>query len=761
MAIKLLSRRCNKVSGFFHRMENGFYFCTLSVIIFIFLFAGFNFPLLFAQSPSSRMDYINPNLRLLEHLIKIKIDSLREIQGLQPLYNDSVCFLAARDHAEYLMDYEEISHIQSDVPQKRSPQDRVNYYGAKNYKTGENIVKIFIGIPFTYSVKTDPPKDIVLETYYEIAGFIAEAWKNSAVHYINILMPDFNITGVSAVFNEDDKSLISVQVFAGVDGTYKVHRHYGYFPYDSEFAFAENISLPGIPKDTGCNFDNPWGLQLHEDFIKSDFSDTIKQILKDCHIIYKEDEVYLYLGSYDRAISLFSNENDGLALEILPVGMFDCSWPKGDVAISAADCPVRGIISKPVYLDKLLKKNLHSITNESGMRYLIPFAGELPDMPADSFEVNVVLIKNKKIWKVIQTHHLCGEAGAFPVDLHIYGGDNNWGKFKQKQYSNREKPSLPVSSGVSAVASKTLGEYSLLFDEAKEKFHDGQNLSGKFFYHQLDSLQDALFDLFLEGALQFSEIEALPVFFQNGNNLPDRTQPFAQLQYKRLIFKYHYLPHEMNDTLLFEALSSLRKFRNPSPEVLYNYMVLYLRHLDKPVSENITPATLREIEDIAQRVQGRISPCYTDALLLFYHFQNLEKNLANETIAMSTVYRSLDFVFKQYADAEISAGLRVKLSRYFILFRAYGFAYRILDRAIDQEIPDKEAYILSLKLYYSGMVQLQNPSDYYSRLINAASFLTDEEWTGLFEGPCRLNVQHLNHKSLRNLYCAKRKILKH
>ena len=88
--------------------------------------------------PSDKIDLYYTNLPLLEHLIKSNIDSIRRQHHRPFLFNDSICYLAANDHGQYLMDLEEIRHFQSDSL-KKTPQNRVEYYGAEGYRAGENI----------------------------------------------------------------------------------------------------------------------------------------------------------------------------------------------------------------------------------------------------------------------------------------------------------------------------------------------------------------------------------------------------------------------------------------------------------------------------------------------------------------------------------------------------------------------------------------------------------------------------------------------
>jgi hypothetical protein len=69
---------------------------------------------------------------------------------------------------------------------------------------------------------------------------------------------------------------------------------------------------------------------------------------------------------------------------------------------------------------------------------------------------------------------------------------------------------------------------------------------------------------------------------------------------------------------------------------------------------------------------------------------------------------------------------------------------------------NKEAFVLYLKLYYSGLITLGNETEYYENILKASDILPTEEWLGLFQGSCRINFQLLDYEPLRNLYCAKK-----
>ena len=67
----------------------------MKLLPYIFLFI---IPFTWAQ----KIDIQNINKKYLEHLVKIKIDSLRKEKRCSPLFNDSILFTAASHHSRYM-----------------------------------------------------------------------------------------------------------------------------------------------------------------------------------------------------------------------------------------------------------------------------------------------------------------------------------------------------------------------------------------------------------------------------------------------------------------------------------------------------------------------------------------------------------------------------------------------------------------------------------------------------------------------------------
>ncbi len=707
------------------------------------------------QKPSDKIDVYYTNIPLLEHLIKKGIDSVRNQHFLPFLYNDSVCYLAARDHGMYLMDIDDIKHFQDDTI-KKTPQDRIEYYGAEGYQAGENIAKIYLHTPFSYHIGVTPPRTMSVSTYEDAAEFIVNAWVNSAEHFVNILSASYEVTGVAAIVNEDDYSLICVQVFADVDSNYTYKVFPALFPYDRYITFQQDLSEPLSAKHQDCS-QKTWNIEAPANEEEVAFFNTLIGSTPPWYIIYNDRDVYLNMGRYEPAVKLFTNKYDGLALEIIPYEVYDCSHINKSLSSESEgqDCLFRGEVTRPVYLDRLFRKKLDSWRNfDLDYNFFIPFAGRIPDRISEPYEVNVIFLKSNKVYKVIQSHHLCGEVPDHLVKIPLCTKDT--GTSKEPAY----KP-VPVSDTTSNADSMAVTEYLQLFSliSGKQKTEEDTGMSLNHIRSRMESIQHYLFARYLENRTDFATIDSLPALIKDNEGYYERTQPLAKLYYKRIIFKYNHLKDELPDATFRQINETMRNFRNPLPMVQYNYYAILISNMNGNIAQQISLANLREISDVIQRVEGKISQNYLDSLKVFYHFQRILKYFADGMFNYRRMYPSLQFIHEYYKNHHLSPDGRVKLAKFFIRFRLYDFAFDVITPAAGFDPYCKEAFVLYLKLYYSGLVKLDSMKNYYNNILNASDILPTEEWLKLFEGSCRINFQLLDYEPLRSLYCAKKRNL--
>ena len=196
------------------------------LMFLLFLFAICN---AFSQPGDALIDPAHFNYRLLEYFIKVKIDSVRQLNKLGKLSNDSLLFMAATDQARYLQKQKEIGHEQPGK-RKKDPLARARYYGAEYQVIGENVARIF------YLVRMKNPKlhnrEVFISSYEQAANEFVEGWVHSPPHYKNILGKDYNVTGVAVSVNPKDNSINAAQVFGKAPSTWEKKPSLYCFPFD-------------------------------------------------------------------------------------------------------------------------------------------------------------------------------------------------------------------------------------------------------------------------------------------------------------------------------------------------------------------------------------------------------------------------------------------------------------------------------------------------------------------------------------------------
>ena len=148
------------------------------------------------------------NRMLLENLIKEKIDSVRLRKKLTVLETDSSLYKASKHHSDYQRDKKTMSHTETNRSLK-TPQDRVNYFGAKDIYVGENV----LFTDFNDIVSSTKGKKFDCSNIENLANLIVILWLESPPHLKNITNKVYTLTGVSISFDKKSDWLYATQVF--------------------------------------------------------------------------------------------------------------------------------------------------------------------------------------------------------------------------------------------------------------------------------------------------------------------------------------------------------------------------------------------------------------------------------------------------------------------------------------------------------------------------------------------------------------------
>jgi hypothetical protein len=339
-----------------------------------------------AQQTKDEINPSLPNLKYIEHLIKLKIDSIRVSKGLPPFLNDSILYLSSIDHAQYLTQSKSLTHYQLDSRRKRTYHERAVKYGAEDYYVSENLAKVSVG----YN-EIDGNE---IKVYEHIANIIVNKWVNSNANYANIIAPSHSIVGIGSWFEKEAMEISVAINFAAVAGDYKPHHYPGLFPYSKPVLRFHNDDLSKKPDR---KYD--WGINPSPDRkIQQDYRKISKRV-NTLGVVNRNDSIFVVFNNARRMGTLFENRNDGLAMEIIPHEIYSCH-SINKISIRRYDeFNIKGILTKPVYRDQLLET---IIDKKSKLKVDLKYLGTIPDnLKKSDYSINLVVIKSNRIADII------------------------------------------------------------------------------------------------------------------------------------------------------------------------------------------------------------------------------------------------------------------------------------------------------------------------------------------------------------------------
>ncbi len=402
---------------------------------FIFLFFGLiNF--CFGKS-------LNLNQKIheayLEHLIKAGVDSVRNTQFLNPLFNDSILYIAAKHHANYLLQSKNLSHDELDV-QYKTPQNRAQFFGASDkYLVGENILYVH------YLVGKEEDK---ISTYEDLAKKAVELWVKSPKHYKNMLEPNYQVCGLAIAVDEKEQRVYVVQKFAYILDKFVFKENKTLFKYSeiqdtkivTDFEVNSSVSSYKLPyKLNVLQSNHPkynlWNNQFYN--INTPF-------------YTKAIGNYTYLMCDYNATefaNFFEDNNDGIAIEQVGNVTYNCNNPSYFLKPSRRNqqSALNDYLNEPIYKKEIMKgfkpkrknlkqryKEVKKDNTENNFFQNIYQAYKLPyeptsfklkvakinkDIPGTS-SFNIVFFKENKIVNILHLTNYCGEfySEFYPLD---------------------------------------------------------------------------------------------------------------------------------------------------------------------------------------------------------------------------------------------------------------------------------------------------------------------------------------------------------
>lgn len=397
--------------------------------IIAFIIASYS---LKAQIHSQKIVSSDFNKRYIEHLIKIKIDSVRQVNNCSPLINDSILFVASNHHAQFMREHKKMSHYEYGFKITETPQLRANYYGAQNYGVGENVLKAYCNT----LIETKRKKVINTSTYSGLANAIVDGWVNSPGHFKNMITPDYQITGVSVSIDTTTNAIYACQKFAKVLYKYSFRESKSLFTYSNYTPSELTDSFEGIESKLKAHGHN-WGVK-HNELVKCNRCSTIVNFKPPITLSHNNGSFILKIENSDYVKQLIQNKWDGFAVEIVEFNDYMCGNPEYYTRSSRRNgqCKLNGKTLHPLYRKDLYKgykkrKRNKSITflsyifNTDSVPFFDRFArykiekysseyfeiklGKLPKDVTGLWNHNLVYLQDKQLCHIDYFTSYCGE----------------------------------------------------------------------------------------------------------------------------------------------------------------------------------------------------------------------------------------------------------------------------------------------------------------------------------------------------------------
>lgn len=288
-----------------------------------------------------------------------QVNKLRKQAKVQPLTIENALSLASKNHAYYMLEHQKLTHKQK-YRKKRTPKNRVDYFGQLFDRVGENIQLNNLNLNESEKEKTRTR----IDTYEKLAEQLVLSWKNSPPHYANMINGDFSTTYTSVAFGSKNE-IYACQLFGGAKYLDKYHQQ------------KEQIDFkPNRPwKCWRCKLRPPVGSIF---------------VTEDSTIIFQHYQRSIFFGLltmpsiFNSRMRFFKPRKDGLAADIIIKSQYPCDSNSYFNGMSN----VRGIPLEPVF-----KKDFKG---GIGLKKTEIKLGKVPSYIDENFEVNLIVIQNKR-----------------------------------------------------------------------------------------------------------------------------------------------------------------------------------------------------------------------------------------------------------------------------------------------------------------------------------------------------------------------------
>lgn len=326
------------------------------LLLFLFVLCPALLP---AQQPADPINVNAINYKLIDQLFSKKLDELRKSKNLGPLAHDAILAKAAEDQALYMQVNDTVTHQQK-TPKKVQPVDRVVFYKGTHDGVGENCLFSYIQKRYLKNAKNkkDTSTTIII-TYEQAAEGIFQLWKNSPLHYKNMIDPRYEVQGLGLVYNPANKKLFAAQVFGIKPYTYDKEL----LPLLSDYGIKpKNAAICAALEKEKLN-DYPFGDRFFRE----------------------GNKIYIYKHNPQDFYNTFKDPQDKVAIDIMQRDQFPCGEPNRFNGSPYYD----GVLLPPVTFKEIFARNQGQ--NGALLAYVCTIPPELADR---KIKYSVVIIKN-------------------------------------------------------------------------------------------------------------------------------------------------------------------------------------------------------------------------------------------------------------------------------------------------------------------------------------------------------------------------------
>jgi hypothetical protein len=378
-------------------------------------------------------DEIIPNKfyeKILEDIIFDQINYYLGDRNFEIKKKDSLLIKVAKSQAVYMAENNTVTIIRNSKNNKTTA-DRLKALGGSGF--GKELVtknNIRSGkIPYTYS---------------KVANDIVFRWFTSSKTIKLFETTQYNTIGIGVKLGKK-KTKVYVSLILG-----------NFKSFNNGIKYISNLPIPYSEKT--------YGLDVRDDKIckKVDKSQNIIDLQDG--LSCEDNIIYFETNDLKSLKKLIDYKKDGLAVDILQKEQFNCNTPN---IINYSNLN-QGVLTKRIFSKKLFKNNI--IDKDEYPNGFKTQLAILPDNISDNIELNLVVIKDKKVCKILPKSFLIYPKGIYNKDISLVADTvtiNTKFIYKPKADSIELSMRIPFENNKYTYKSKDIEKFINLLNEPK------------------------------------------------------------------------------------------------------------------------------------------------------------------------------------------------------------------------------------------------------------------------------------------------------